>query len=49
MEEFNVIFYFQEGGTGSTMDRPLDIPKEIWRLVDHLFQYGLNQVWVFYL
>ena len=25
-------------------DRPLDIPKELYWLVDHLFKYGMQQV-----
>lgn len=29
-----------EPGDGA---RPLDVPKELWRLIDHLFAYGLNQ------
>ncbi|XP_064627898.1 type II inositol 1,4,5-trisphosphate 5-phosphatase-like isoform X2 [Lineus longissimus] len=27
----------------SDHDQPLDIPKEIWRLVDHLYNYGMSQ------
>ena len=25
-------------------ERPLDIPKEVWRLVNHLYLYGMDQV-----
>ena len=25
-------------------ERPLDVPKEIWRLVDHIYNFGMNQV-----
>ena len=25
-------------------DKPLDIPKEIWRMVDHLFRNAVKQV-----
>lgn len=27
-----------------TSERPLQVPKEIWLLVDHLFRYACHQV-----
>jgi hypothetical protein len=27
-----------------TSERPLQVPKEIWLLVDHLFKYACHQV-----
>lgn len=25
-------------------EKPLDIPKELWMMVDHLFRYAIKQV-----
>lgn len=29
------------------VSRPFDVPKEVYRLVDHLFKYGMEQVIIF--
>ncbi|ELT95411.1 hypothetical protein CAPTEDRAFT_130250 [Capitella teleta] len=33
----------QASSPNPSEDPPLDIPKEIWRLVDHLYKYGMEQ------
>lgn len=31
------------GSSSENKERPLDVPKELWRLIDHLFTNGLDQ------
>ena len=42
-----IYWMFKEHNSSHTSpigERPLDVPKEIWRLVDHIYNFGMNQV-----